>query len=453
MINNEMLTGKPFKLLMKFALPMALGYVFQQLYSLVDSVIVGRYLGVNALAAVGSTTSLLMLLCSLIIGTTIGAGVVVGQYYGSGDEKSVAQAITNATYFNVFISIIVLVISVIFARPLLGLLRTPAIIIDDAVTYLTIYMLGIVSMTLFYMSFSILRAFGDSKTPLYFMIVSSILNIGLDIVLITVFHMGVAGAALATIIAQSIAAIACIIYSFKTNKFFNAALHNREIHIPIIKQTAKIGLTMGVQNSLIFLSTSLLQMIINGYGETTIAAYTATSRIEVLMQQPLMAWSNAMTVYTSQNIGAGQPERIHDAMKVSYRVIVVYAIGIITAFSLFGRQLISVFTTDTAVMELGRNGIIITGSFVFMLGLVQVLRNVLNGSGDTTFSLMNGIVEIVARVSLCIVLTNISFIGVWGIWLTTGLTWSASALFALWRYKSGAWKTKSLINHTNKSSA
>ena len=440
---KSMTEGKPLNLLISMAIPIALGYLFNQLYSIVDSVIVGQALGVNALAAVGSTAALNNLFCSLVIGTTVGAGILVGQYYGKGDEKQIAKSIANSVYFNCAISVLLMIIAIPFAKYWLILFNTPANILSDATIYMQLYTAGILFMTLFYMSFGILRSFGDAKTPLIFMIVSSLVNIVLDLLFIYVFHMGVAGAALATTLAQGIAMVGCLIYSIKTNIYFALAIKEHDLDFDMIKRGSSIGLSLGFQSALIYLSTSILQAVINGYGENTIAAFTVTSKLEMMVQQPVLALANTMTAYVSQNFGAGKMKRIDEGFRSCVILSIAYSLIMFVVFLLFGKYFVRLFVSNKEVISISAKGLIIEFIFIFGLCMNSILKNVLSGAGDASFPIYAGIVEIIARLAFCFILTNISFINIWGIWLTTGLTWSVVGLFSYIRYKAGKWKENS----------
>lgn len=238
----DMTQGNPTKLLVQFALPLVIGNLFQQAYTLADRVIVGQFVGANAFSAVGATTALSNLFTSVCVGMSIGTGVLVSQYYGAKDEKGVAKAIANSTYINVLLAIMTSAIALIFAEPLLRLLNTPESLMKDALHYLWVYIAGLLAVSAYYTPFSILRALGDSKTPLIFLVFCSLLNIVLDIIFVVPLRMGVIGAAVATILSQALAAILCLIYAFKKIPYMKMALVHRKVDQKMILQTMKIGL-------------------------------------------------------------------------------------------------------------------------------------------------------------------------------------------------------------------
>lgn len=280
---------------------------------------------------------------------------------------------------------------------------------------------GLLAVAAYFTPFSILRALGDSKTPLIFLVVCSLLNIALDLLFVMGLNTGVAGAVIATVLSEALAAAACIIYAFKKVPQFRQAFQYRAINKGLMQKTLRVGVPTGLQYALIYVSSIILQRIVNDFGESVIGAFTATTQIELLVQQIFSV------------LGA--------AMKISAVVSVI----VLIVFWLFSRPIMSIFVTNTEIISIAANGIRITSLFLMGLGGVQILRYMLNGAGDSMYALMNGIVEVIARVAFAIGLTAIPFIGMWGIWLTTGLTWTVTALFALVRYKHGAWMSKKLV--------
>ena len=441
----DMTQGKPSKLILQFAFPVLIGNLFQQLYTLVDRVIVGQFVGANAFSAVGSTNVLSMMFMSMCMGTAIGTGVVVSQHFGAKDQKNTAKAIANGAYVNVIVALIMTVVALLATKPILILLNTPAALMDDAVSYMRVFMGGLLAVSLYYTPFSILRALGDSKTPLIFLAFCSILNIILDIIFVVPLGMGVVGAAIATVMAQAIAAVLCMIYAFKKVPQFHDAVHYMKPDGVIIRQTLKVGIPTGFQYSLMYISSIALQRVVNGFGESVIGAFTSTTQIELLVQQIYAALGTAMVTYTGQNIGAGKTDRVKQGMRSAMQISGIVSVILLAVFWLSGNLVMSIFVPDQDIISLASSGIRITSLFFMALGVVQVLRYLLNGAGDSVYALVNGIVEIIARIGFAFLLTAVPFIGMWGIWLTTGLTWLVTAVFAFWRYKGGAWMSKSLV--------
>ena len=440
-----MTEGSPLKLLIQFSIPILIGNLFQQAYTLADRIIVGRFVGDAAFSAIGATSALSMMFMSMCMGAAIGTGVVVSQYFGAKDERGTAAAIANGSYTCSLIAIVMTLLAVLTTKPILLLLHTPQSILPDALTYMYIFMGGLIAVAAYFTPFSILRALGDSRTPLIFLILCSLLNIILDLVFVVVLKTGVAGAAFATVLSEAIAAVLCIIYALKKVPQFKLAVVHHSPDKDLIGKTLRVGIPSGFQYALIYVSSIILQRIVNGFGESVIGAFTATTQIELLVQQIFSAIGAAMVTYTGQNMGAGKFERISLGVVAAMKISAVVSLVLLAVFWLFGHLIMSIFVTNEEIISLAASGIRITSLFLFGLGSVQILRYMLNGAGDAMYALMNGGVEVVARVALAVSLTAIPMIGMWGIWLTTGLTWTVTAVFALFRYKHGAWKNKTLV--------
>ena len=441
----DMTTGSPARLLIRFSIPILIGNLFQQAYTLADRIIVGRFVGDTAFSAIGATNALSMMFMSMCMGAAIGTGVVVAQFFGAKEEEGTASAIANGSYTCVLIALAMTVIALLTTKPVLLLLNTPASLLPDALTYMYIFMGGLLAVAAYFTPFSILRALGDSKTPLIFLVVCSLLNIVLDLIFVVELKTGVAGAAIATVLSEALAAIACMIYAFAKVPQFRQAFYHRAVNKKLIRKTLQVGIPTGLQYALIYVSSIILQRIVNGFGESVIGAFTATTQVELLVQQIFAALGAAIVTYTGQNIGAGKHDRISMGVAAAMKISAAVSVVLLAVFWLFGQPIMSIFVTNTEIISIAAAGIRITSLLFMSLGSVQILRYMLNGAGDSMYALMNGAVEVIARVAFAVSLTAIPFIGMWGIWLTTGLTWTVTALFALVRYKHGAWKSKKLI--------
>jgi len=441
----DMTKGSPIKLLIQFSIPILIGNLFQQVYTLADRIIVGRFVGDTAFSAIGATNALSMMFMSMCMGAAIGTGVIVSQFFGAKDEQGTAASIANGSYTCILLAVVMTLLALVTTKPILILLNTPQSILSDALTYMYIFMGGLIAVAAYYTPFSILRALGDSKTPLIFLVLCSLLNIVLDLLFVIVFKTGVAGAAVATVLSEAIAAVLCIIYAFQKVPQFRQAFVYRKIDKGLILKTLQVGVPTGLQYALIYVSSIILQRIVNGFGESVIGAFTATTQIELLVQQIFAALGAAIVTYTGQNMGAGKHDRISSGVTAAMKISAVISIALLAVFWLFGQPIMSIFVTNTEIISIAATGIRITSLFLIALGGVQILRYMLNGAGDSVYALMNGVVEVIARVAFAISLTAIPFIGMWGIWLTTGLTWTVTAVFALFRYKHGAWKSKTLV--------
>ena len=441
---TNMTKGNPTKLLLSFAIPLMLGTIFQQSFILVDRIIVGHLIGADAFSSVGATGSVSMVFTSLCLGIAIGSGIVVSHFYGANDEDGTASAIWNGTIISILSTLIVSILALAVTKPILILLNTPASLLEDSIHYMSISMGGLVIVILYYIPFSVLRSLGDAKSPIIFLAVCSILNIVFDLVFVLVFHTDVGGTAIASLLAQGIAGILCFIYAVKKYSYFEMAIKKAKFDRSMAKEILKICIPMGFQYSFIYLSNCILQWVINGFGASVIGAFTATSQIENLIQQPFMALGTAMATYTGQNIGAGKTERIKQGLFSALKICAIYSLFLAMTFWVFGRAIMNIFISDTAIIESAVKGIHITSIFFIALGMAQILRYLLNGAGDSGYSMVNGILEIVCRLVFVFVLTNISFIGQWGIWWTTALTWICTTLFALCRFMGDKWKDRSI---------
>lgn len=443
---KDMTKGNPMQLLIQFSLPLLVGNIFQQLYNMVDSIIVGNFVGANALGAIGTTNSLNFFFFSLVAGLSVGIGIIVAQYFGFGDEEKVKDAIGNSIWIITVCSVIMAIIGFVTARPILVLLDTDPVILNDAVAYLKVVSIGIVCVGFYNGVSGILRALGDSKTPLIFLIVASVLNVILDLIFVLSFGWGVVGAGVATAFSQLISALACIIYAYKSNTYFKLKKKNIKLNGNIIKKSCKLGIPVALQNSLIAFSLIVLQKVVNGYGATFTTAFTVVSRIETLVQQPFMSLGAAVSTYTGQNIGAGLKDRVRKGFNSATLVSSIFALAIGVVFWIFAPSIASIFGKDADVIRIGANGLRITCCFYIFLGLIYTTRNVLNGAGDAMFSLFTGIVECIGRVGFAYPMTLIPFMGKYGVFYATGLIWFLNGMFSLIRYKRGKWKKIDVIS-------
>lgn len=442
---NDMTVGKPSKLLLAFAVPMLIGNLFQQLYNMVDSIVVGNFVGANALAAVGATSSLNFLFVSLCMGLAAGIGIIISQYYGARDYSSIRKSISTAAYTVIGAAIIMGIFGIVLARPVLMLLNTPAAILDDAVIYMRISCAGMICVGAYNGVAAILRALGDSLTPLIFLVVACVINIVLDLLFVIVFQMGVAGVALATIIAQLAAAAGCLIYSMKKVEYFRIPKKEFRPDYWIFKKCVRIGVPVALQNSFIAFSCIILQSVVNGFGEVVVAAYTVGNRFEQLVQQPMNSLGAAIATFTGQNIGAGDIGRVKKGYRTGSLLMTAFSLIMIPIAFFGGEAIMRMFTKEAEVIAIGSQGIRITSLCYVFLGMIYVSRNVLNGAGDIKITLITGLIEVVGRVGFAKPLTMIAAIGYWGIWITNGLTWFLTAAVGCGRYWSGKWKDKSVV--------
>lgn len=437
---KDMTEGTPVKLILSFMIPMLLGNIFQQFYSMVDSIIVGQFIGADALAAVGATGSMNFLIFSLCVGMSNGIGIVVSQFFGAGREERVRRAIANAAYIMIVAAVVMGTIGVVFARPILTFLDTPSDIIDQSVIYMVIMCAGIPCVSLYNCVSAILRGVGDSKTPLYFLVVSSILNIGLDLLFVCVYDKGVAGAGIATVISQLSAGVGSLIFALYKNPFFKIEKEQRKIDKSIIKQCVRLGVPLAFQTSLIAISCVALQRVVNSFGPVVMAAFTATSRIEMLYQQPLNSVTAAVSTFSGQNLGAGKLNRVKKGFLTGMTIMGIFTLVVMPLAYFFGNYMVALFVKEQEVIEIGARAMKITCFFYLALGTIYVTRGLLNGCGDATYSFLSGICEMLGRICFAGPLTSIAAIGKWGIWWATALTWFLCGSLGMIRFLQGKWK-------------
>ena len=436
----NMTHGNPTGLLLRFAIPMLIGNIFQQLYTLADSAIVGQFLGANALAAIGSTGSVTYLFFSVCNGISSGSSVVTSQYFGAGDDANTKRAIANAAYI-MFTTALVMGIAAYLAAPgLLALMATPIEIRADATLYMRMSCIGVPLVAVYNYASSMLRALGDSKTPLYFLIFSCILNIVLDIFCVYNLGLGIFGAALATIIAQVVSGVGCLLYALRTNPYFKLTKEDMRPDKQVIGKSVKLGLPMALQWSLIAISTTALQAFVNTFGTAVMAAFTTTNRIEGLVHMPYGSISAALSTYAGQNYGAGDMKRVKEGLKNGMFLASIFTAVVMVVYLTMAEGIIGLFVKEQEVIDLGARALRLTSWFYIFLALIYMCRGILNGIGDALFALINGVVEVIVRVSTPFLLVLIPGVGLWSIWWTTGITWMLSALTCLWRYLS--WRKK-----------
>ena len=445
----DMTCGSPLRHLLAFTWPLLIGNVFQQFYNMVDSVIVGNFVGPAALAAVGTCGAFAFLFFSLSGGLATGIGILVSQYFGAKNEKGLRATIANSFFILIVSSLVVTVAGVSLCRVILRFISCPEQILPDAAIYLRLTTFGMIFIAFYNGVSSILRALGDSKTPLYFLILASLVNVVLDLLFVVYFGWAVFGVALATVVSQAVSAVACLIYAFIKVPYFRFSLRELRPDCTIVARSFRIGIPVALQSSLISISCIMLQGVVNSFGETVMATFTVVSRIEQLVQMPFQSLSAAITTFAGQNYGAKNIDRVRKGMHRGTFLVFAFSLLLLPVVFVFGRILIAFFVKDSAVIEMGYVALKLTCVFYFPLGMVYVPRASLNGCGDAAFAMVNGITEVVCRIVFAHVLASIVSItvfghvfpiGYWGVWLTNSFTWTVTALVCCWRYKFGKWR-------------
>lgn len=438
---KDLTDGKPSRLILQFATPMLIGNVFQQLYNVVDSIIVGNYLGKEALAAVGASFPLLFMLISFVIGIATGSTIVISQYFGAKDMQKVRQAIDTMWIFLFFASLIVTGLGISFSRQIFELIKLPAEVIPQAQLYFNVYMGGIILFFGFSATSAILRGLGDSKTPLYFLVIATIANIIFDLLFIIVFKWGIAGAAVATIISQGGAFITAVVYLNRTHAVFNLSWRKLQFNWLIFRKSLNIGLPSGFQTTFVSLGMLALYRIVNDFGTDTVAAYSAAIRIDSLAGMASMNFGAALSTYVGQNLGAKKPERVFAGLMATLKMSSIVSLAVTLGVILFRYQLMGLFTADTEVIRIGAEYLLIVCSFYVVFSAMFVIGGVLRGAGATLVPMF------ITLFALWVIRIPASWwlsrqLGETGIWWAIPLGWAIGAVFSWIYYLTGKWRKK-----------
>lgn len=434
-MTKDMTTGNPVKLILFFSIPLLIGNVFQQFYSMVDTIIVGRYVGVQALAAVGVTGSLSFLILGFTFGLTGGFSVIIAQRFGANDEDGLRKSVATSTILSIISTIIITLASMLSAKPVLSLMNTPDDIINDATIYIIIIYAGTCATVFYNMIAGILRSLGDSKTPLYFLILSSILNIILDLFFILNFNMGVRGAAYATVIAQGISGILCLIYALKKYPILRLKKEDWIWDKNFALKHLNVGIPMALQFSITATGVMVLQTALNAFGSTVIAVYTAASKVEQIVTQPGISFGTTMATYCGQNLGAGKYDRIKEGVKKGSIITIMVSIIAAVVLFVFGKSLSTLFISSDQIEALNysKQYLNTVAAFLPILGMLFIYRNSLQGIGDAFIPMMAGVAELVARV--IVAFTFPAFIGYIGICLASPFAWIGATIPMAIKYR------------------
>lgn len=400
-----MTSGNPMKIIFGFTLPIFLGNVFQQFYNMADTIIVGKFVGTKALAAVGSTGTIMFLIYGFVLGMTAGFTVLTAQKFGAGDMDAMRKTVAGASVLSFSIGVILTLVSMIFMKPLLTLMNTPSDIFKDAYAYIMIVCGGILAQMLYNLLACILRAMGDSKIPLYFLILSAMLNIALDIILIVVFHMGAAGAALATVIAQGVSGVLCFLYIGKKVPELKMKKEDWKVEGHLLRMQLQIGIPMALQYSITAIGTMMVQSSLNILGSVQVAAFTAANKIEQVLTQAYVAMGTTMSTYAAQNMGAGDVPRIRQGFKACTIIGVIYSVVSGIIFITVGKYMTALFVSEDLDLIMGSVDIYLkcVGTFLIPLAIVNIYRNGIQGLGYGFLPMMAGVAELVGRGTTAII--------------------------------------------------
>ena len=436
--NIDMTTGNPLSLLIKFSLPLMMGNIFQQMYILVDTAIVGNGVGVEALASIGAADWLNWLTLGTATGFTQGFSILIAQTFGAKDHYKLNQAIKTSTIIAIVLSLVLTGLAFIGMKPVLLLLKTPIEVMNGAIQYLSVIFGGIIITMMYNLFSAILRSLGNSKTPLVAMIIGSIINIVLDCLFVYGFHWGISGAAIATMLAQACAAGYC--YSFIRKLEVLKQYHEPFVlNNNLMTHLLKLGVPVALQNLIICLGGLVLQSIVNGYGVSFIAGYTASNKLYGLLEFAAISYGYAVATYVGQNLGARKIDRIKLGMKKAIGLSVITSVTVSTLMIAFGKNILGLFISSTAtnrieVLNVAYTYLVVMALFLISLFMLYMYRSALQGMGDTVIPMVSGIVELCMRISIALLLTK--FIGGTGIFFGEIAAWTgAFVLLAIFYYK------------------
>ncbi|MCI7104316.1 MAG: MATE family efflux transporter [Lachnobacterium sp.] len=402
MANNttkDMTSGSTMKLILGFAVPLLMGMLFQQVYSLVDTIIVGRFLGVSALAAVGATGSINFLIVGFCQGICNGFALPVAQRFGAKDYDGLRKYVGNSAVLAIIFGGAITLITVIACRPILELMQTPSDIIDLSYNYIVVIFAGIPAIMLYNILSAYLRSLGDSVTPVIFLVISAGLNIGLDLLFIVTFKWGVFGAAFATVLSQAVSGILCLILIIKKFDILHLKRDDWKLDWDYTRYLLIMGLPMGLQYSITAIGSVILQSSVNTLGSTAVASMTAGSRISMFVVCPFDALGSTMATFGGQNVGAGRLDRLGRGLRSAVTLGAIYSALILVVLIFFGRDLILLFVnaSEVTVIAQAKQFLVTNAAFYLMLALVNIVRFLIQGMGFSGFAVFAGVFEMVAR--------------------------------------------------------
>lgn len=445
----NMLTGAPGRTLLLFALPMILGNLFQQFYNIMDSVIVGKFVSEGALASVGASYSITNVFIAIAIGGGIGSSVVVSQFLGAMQIRNMKTAISTTLLNFLGLSIVLGVVGFVMNNQILTWMNTPLDVFEDAATYLRIYFIGLPFLFMYNVQASIFNSLGDSKTPLGLLIFSSLLNIILDLLFVIVYDMGVAGVAVATLIAQGVSAVISFailmarLHSYETPKEEKFSFYDTRMVFNMIR----VALPSTLQQSIVHIGMLLVQSVVNGFGSSILAGYSAATRIESISIVPMLAIGNAMSTFTAQNMGAGQPERVKKGYHSCYLMVGAAALFICIIMQLFGDTFLGAFLdpdSGKVAFETGIEYVKFIAFFYVFIGLKATTDGLLRGAGDVLVFTLANLINLAIRVTVANLLAPVW--GIQAVWYAIPMGWSVNYVISFCRYLTGRWKNVRLIS-------
>ena len=442
-INRGLMTeGVIWKEILLFSIPLLLGNLFQQLYNAVDSVVVGNYIGAQALAAVGSSAPVINLLVSFFMGLAVGAGVIISRYFGARKKEELHIAVHTSLALTFTAGLVMTLIGVLISPYVLQWVGTPSDVMESSVLYLRIYFLGILSVMVYNMGSGILRAVGDSRNPLYFLIVSSVTNIILDMLFVIVFHMGIAGVGWATLIAQTISAVLTMLLLMRTKEEYQVKLKHIRFHKHMLYEIVRLGLPSGLQNAIVSFSNVIVQSNINAFGSLAMAGCGSYTKIDGFAILPVMSYSMALTTFTGQNMGAKKYDRVKQGAKTGILMSVITIVCISALLLMLGPNVLAIFSSDPTVINYGLYMMHVLAPGYIFLAISHAFNGIIRGAGITTVPMIV-MVTCWCGLRMAWILTSVPLfhdIGV--VFMGWPLTWIASALWLFLYYRKGKWMTR-----------
>jgi len=445
-MKQDMVTGSASKSLIMFALPMVLGNIFQQLYGLIDTIVVGNFVGEGALAAVGTSTALAFVFIAVAMGLSIGCSVVISQLFGAGSLKRMKTAIFTSIFMMIALGVVLTIVAYNLAGIMLGWMQTPDNIFADAKSYLQIYTLGYIGLFVYNISNSVFNALGMSKLPLAFLAFSSVLNIILDLLFVIKYNMGVAGVAWATFISQNIAAaLAFVVLLFTLKKI--KCQDYKLFEWALIPKLLKVAGPTCAQQMIVSLGFVFMQSLINLFGSTVIAGYTAATKIDNIALIPMVQVGNALSTFVAQNVGAGKYERVGTGLKTAMLMDVAFGVVIAILVFIFGKFFIALFMDSSESAEaigIGVEYMYVVSIFYFLMGVQNAYAGAIRGAGDVKHSMICVLLNFGLRLVAAYILA-LFFIGEKGIWWSLPIGWAIGTIYGFFYYRSGKWKDKAVV--------
>lgn len=433
-MNKEMTAGKPGKMILNFTIPIFIGNIFQQLYSMADTVIVGKFVGNEALAAVGACGTLMFLIIGFLLGLTAGFTVITAQHYGAGNLQAMRQSVASGAILSAAVSLILTILSMAMMKDILRWMHTPADMYGQAYGYIMVICGGIAAQTLYNLLASILRALGDSRRPLYFLILAALLNIVLDLLLIIKFRMGAAGAAYATVISQGVSGFLCLLYIIRKVPELHLGKEDWKMNWDLAKWQMKIGFPMAFQFSITAIGTIVVQSALNMLGSVAVAGFSAASKIEQVVTQAYVALGTAMATYCAQNVGAGRIDRIRKGFRSAAWMGAAYAVATGILIFFFGKYMTSLFVSHNVgrIMEYVDIYLKCVGISFIPLAVVNLYRNGIQGMGYGLLPMTAGIAELIGRSGAALAASH--FGSYTGICLASPAAWVLAGTLLIWMY-------------------